>query len=562
VLHELSIENLGVIRSARLTLGEGLTVVTGETGAGKTMVLTGLGLVLGQKVASAIVRAGAEVALAEAILNVPDDSDAAAVLADAGAIRNEDGTITISRSLGSAARSRTVAGGRQVPQALLADCADDLVTVHGQADQVRLRSASRQREMLDRYAGEGHLGVLTRYRSAWAALLEERDELARLERGAAAERTAVSHMRDDLAAIEAIDPQAGEDETLAAEATLLENAEAVRLGVATAAEALAGDNENTIVATLELARKALADAARHDETLAAHEARVVEHSYGLSDLASDLTRYLAALDADPARLEVVQRRRSDLAALCRRVGRDLAGVLAYAEEAATRVAEHDSWDEKVEAHRAEVARLESEVGELAETLSEGRRAVAARLAEAVNEELAQLAMASATFDVGVAATEPGPFGSDAVEMTLSAHPGAPRRPVAEAASGGELSRITLALEVSLAAGTAPERHTFVFDEVDAGVGGKAAIDVARRLKILARTQQVLVVTHLAQVAAFADHHIVVTKDTTGVVTTSEVREVTGEARVQEIARLLSGQEDSTTARAHALELLEGSTVGR
>ena len=562
MLHELSIENLGVIRAARLTLADGLTVLTGETGAGKTMVLTGLGLVMGQKVTSAIVRTGAEAALAEAIFDVPDDSEAAGVLVDAGAIRNEDGTVTISRSLGSAARSRTVVGGRQVPQALLADCADDLVTVHGQADQVRLRSAARQRDMLDRYAGEAHLAVLATYRATWAALLEERAELERLERGAAAERTAVSHMRDDLAAIDAVKPEPGEDEALAAEATLLENAETVRAGVATAAEALAGEDENTILTTIEVARKALADAARHDETLAAQEARLVEHSYGLSDLASDLTRYLAALDADPARLEAVQRRRSDLAALCRRVGRDLAGVLAYAEEAAVRVAEHDSWDERVGAHRAEVARLEAEVASLAGILSEGRRSVARRLAEAVNGELAQLAMPQAAFDVEVEATEPGPFGCDAVDMTLSAHPGAPRRPVAEAASGGELSRITLALEVSLAEGKAPAGHTFVFDEIDAGVGGKAAVDVARRLAILARTQQVLVVTHLAQVAAFADHHIVVTKDTAGEVTTSEVREVTGETRIQEIARLLSGQEDSTTARAHALELLEVSTVSR
>ncbi|MBN2177193.1 MAG: DNA repair protein RecN [Demequinaceae bacterium] len=562
MLHELSIENLGVIRSARLTLGRGLTVLTGETGAGKTMVLTGLGLVTGQKVAAAVVRTGAEAALAEAVLDVPEDSEAAGVLADAGALYNEDGTITISRSLGSAVRSRTIVGGRQVPQALLADCADDFVTVHGQADQVRLRSGARQREMLDEYAGEDHLAILTRYRTAWAALSAEREELERLERGAEAERTAVSHMRDDLAAIAAVDPQVGEDQTLAAEATLLENAEAVRLGVATAAEALSGEDERAAMVTLEVARKALADAARHDETLAAHEARLLEHSLGLSDLASDLTRYLTELDADPTRLEAVQGRRSELAALCRRVGRDLAGILAYAEEAAVRVAEHDSWDERVEEHRGEVARLEVEVGELAARLSEGRRAVAARLAATVNGELAQLAMPEASFDVGVVATEPGPFGSDAVEMTLAAHPGAPRRPVAEAASGGELSRITLALEVSLAEGTVHEGHSFVFDEVDAGVGGRAAIDVARRLAILARTQQVLVVTHLAQVAAFADHHIVVTKGTDGEVTTSEVREVTGEERVQEIARLLSGQEDSSTARAHALELLEGSTVTR
>ena len=562
MLHELSIENLGVIASARLTLAPGLTVVTGETGAGKTMVLTGLGLVTGGKVASAIVRIGADVALAEAVVDVPEDSEAGALLAEAGALRNEDGTVTISRSLGAAARSRTVVGGRQVPQALLADCADDLVTVHGQADQVRLRSGARQREMLDRYAGETHLGVLALYRSAWATLLGEREELARLEKGAESERLTVSNMRDDLAAIEAVDPQAGEDAALAAEATLLENAESVRVGVATAAEALAGEDERAAIASLEAARRGLADAARHDETLAQHESRLAELSYGINDLASDLTRYLSALDADPARLEAVQARRSDLAALQRRVGRNLEGVLAYAKEAAARVAEHDSWDERLEAHRAEVSRLVAEVAELAGTLTAARVAAAESLAAAVNRELAQLAMAMATFGVGVASGEPGPFGSDVVEMTLAAHPGAPQRPVAEAASGGELSRITLALEVSLAAGNTAPGHTFVFDEVDAGVGGRAAIDVGRRLAILARTQQVLVVTHLAQVAAFADHHIVVTKDTDGVVTTSEVREVTGEARVQEVARLLSGQEDSETARAHALELIEGSALTR
>jgi DNA repair protein RecN (Recombination protein N) len=560
VLHELSIENLGVIASARLTLAPGLTVVTGETGAGKTMVLTGLGLVTGGKIASAIVRTGAEIALAEAVVDVPEGSEAASLLAEAGAMRNEDGTVTISRSLGSAARSRTVVGGRQLPQALLADCADDLVTVHGQADQVRLRSGSRQREMLDRYAGEEHLGALAHYRQAWAALLGEREELVRLERGAESERMAISNMRDDLAAIAEVNPQPGEDEALAAEAVVLENAESVRRGVAAAAETLAGDDERTVVASLDSARRALAEAARHDESLAPVEARLVEASYSLSDAASDLTRYLSALDADPARLETVQGRRSDLAALCRRVGRNLDGVLAYATEAAARVAEHDSWDERLEAHRTEVTRLEAESFDLAATLSDGRRKAAATLAEAVNAELQQLAMATATFGVEVAPTEQGPFGSDVVEMKLSAHPGAPSRPVADAASGGELSRITLALEVSLAAGSVPAGHTFVFDEVDAGVGGKAAVDVGRRLALLARTQQVLVVTHLAQVAAFADHHIVVTKNTDGTVTTSEVREVTGEDRVQEVARLLSGQEDSSTARAHALELIEGSSL--
>ena len=562
MLHELSIENLGVIESARLTLGAGLTVVTGETGAGKTMVLTGLMLVSGGKAPTAIVRSDAEVAFAEAIIDVPEGSDAAALLEEAGAVRNDDGTITVARTLGATARSRTVVGGRQVPQAVLADCADELITVHGQADQVRLRSAAKQRETLDAYAGEEHLVTLARYRATWASLAEIRGELERMQRGADVERTAVRHLRDDLDAIAAVDPQPGEDGALLAEAEVLQNAEEVRRGAAIAREILAGDDPATVVANLESARRALAESARHDPTLAERVSAIEGARFAIEDVASELTRYLDGLDADPARLDVVLARRSDLAALGRRLGRDVEGILAHAAEAAERVAAHDSWDERLDALRAEVTRLEGEIAVLAREVSGARAEAATRLAAAVNTELAQLAMPQAAFGVVVTGSEPGPYGADSVEMTLSAHPGAPARPVADAASGGELSRIMLAIEVSLAHGVARPGHTFVFDEVDAGVGGRAAIDVGRRLAELARTQQVLVVTHLAQVAAFADHHIVVSKSTTGLVTTSTVGEVTGEARIQEVARLLSGQEDSSTARAHALELIEGSSVPR
>ncbi len=562
MLHELSIENLGVIESARLTLGAGLTVVTGETGAGKTMVLTGLALVTGGKAPTAIVRSDAEVAFAEAIIDVPEGSDAAALLEEAGAVRNDDGTITVARTLGATARSRTVVGGRQVPQAVLAECADELITVHGQADQVRLRSAAKQRETLDRYAGEDHLATLEEYRATWASLAEIRGELERMQRGADVERTAVRHLRDDLDAIAAVKPQPGEDGALSAEAEVLQNAEEVRRGAAMAREILAGDDPATVAANLDAARKALAESARHDPTLAEWVAAIEGARFAIEDVASELTRYLDGLDADPARLDAVLTRRSDLAALGRRLGRDVDGILAYAAEAAVRVAAHDSWDERLDALRADVARLEAEIARLASALGEARIEAAGRLGAAVNGELAQLAMPQADFGVVVTDAPAGPYGTDVVEMTLSAHPGAPARPVADAASGGELSRIMLAIEVSLAHGLVREGHTFVFDEVDAGVGGRAAIDVGRRLAELARTQQVLVVTHLAQVAAFADHHIVVSKSTAGLVTTSTVREVTGEPRIQEVARLLSGQEDSSTARAHALELIEGSAIAR
>jgi DNA repair protein RecN (Recombination protein N) len=553
---------LGVIESARLSLHSGLTVVTGETGAGKTMVLTGLSLILGGKAAQAAVRSGADEASAEAIIDVPRDAEANKLLADAGVMVDDDGTVIIARTVGATTRSRTVMGGRTVPQALLADVADHLVTVHGQSDQVRLRSATRQRDTLDSYAGEEHTAVLHRYRHAWSSWGQARAALERMEAGAQAERAEVARMRDDLAAIEDVDPQPGEDQALTAEAQVLENAESVRLGAASAKTALDSDADLSVVTAIEAARRALSDAARHDPSLAPLEERLAEYAYGATDIASELTRYLDNLDADVTRLDALHRRRSDLATLMRRLSLDLPGVLSYRDEAQRRVAEDDAWDDTLAARRNQEREAEAEVRSLARELTTGREHAAAELAASVNTELQQLAMPDATFAIVIAPGEPTAHGADSIVMTLAAHPGAPHRPVAEAASGGELSRIMLALEVSLARASTSPGHTFVFDEVDAGVGGKAAIAVGNRLAELSRTHQVLVVTHLAQVAAFANTHVVVAKASDGIVTRADVREVVGEERVQEVARLLSGQEDSTTARAHALELLEGSSVAR
>ncbi|PKQ25990.1 MAG: DNA repair protein RecN [Actinobacteria bacterium HGW-Actinobacteria-4] len=562
MLHELSIENLGVIESARVSFDRGLTVVTGETGAGKTMVLTGLGLILGGKSTPAAVRVGADEASVEAVLDVPVDAHATTVLADAGVMVEDDGSVVVARTVGATTRSRTIVGGRTVPQALLAQVADQLVTVHGQSDQVRLRSPARQRDTLDAYAGANHALVVANYREAWGAWGEARAALEAMEAGAESQRSEMVRLRDDLAAIDDVDPQPGEDAALAAEAQVLENSEAVRMGVAGAQIALNSDADASVVAAVEAARRSLADAAHHDRSLAPLEERLAEISYAASDVASELASYLDNISADAARLDEVHRRRSDIATLLRRLGMDLPSALDFRARAREKVAEDDAWDERLHARREAESRSHSEVLELARQVSAGRREAATKLASAVNNELAQLAMADARFAISVDDTDVGPSGADVVTMNLSAHPGAPPRPVAEAASGGELSRIMLAVEVSLAhAGTAPG-HTFVFDEVDAGVGGKAAVAVGNRLAELARTHQVLVVTHLAQVAAFADHHVVVAKATDGAVTRAHVHEVAGEDRVQEIARLLSGQEDSTTARAHALELLEASSVAR
>lgn len=562
MLHELSINNLGVIQTARVTFGAGLTVLTGETGAGKTMVLTGLGLILGAKPTPSAVRTGADEAVAQAVLDVPPGSRARVAITDAGADVEDDGTVIVARTVGATTRSRAIVAGRTAPQSLLADIATELVTVHGQSDQVRLRSAARQRATLDEYAGPSHRSVLEGYRLAWLAWGEARTELERMESGASQARADIARLREDLAAIDAVEPQPAEDEALAAEAMVLENAESVRAGVARAGQAIDNEDDKSLVAAIEAARRALAEAARHDPVLAEYEKRLTEMSYAAADISSELVHYVDALDADPGRLEALNARRSALATLGRRIGRDVTGILEYAADARERVATDDAWDETLAQRRAAVEQTHAKVLATAATVTAGRVAAAAELADAVNVELGQLAMPDARFAIDIEPVEPGPSGADSVVMTLAAHPGTAPRPVAEAASGGELSRIMLAIEVALAERAAAPGHTFVFDEVDAGVGGRAAIAVGNRLAALARTHQVIVVTHLAQVAAFADTHVVVQKSTDGATTTTSVVEVADGDRVVEIARLLSGQEDSATARAHALELLEASAVAR
>ena len=560
MLHELAIENLGVIESARVPLGPGLTCVTGETGAGKTMVLTGLALILGAKADAATVRAGAPEAVAEAVLDMPDA--AAGLAADAGAAVEDDGTVIVARTVGATTRSRSTLGGRTVPQSLLAELAENAVTVHGQADQVRLRTPAKQRATLDAFAGPDHDAVLSEYREAWSAWADARAALAEMESGAATQRAVIEALRADLEAIDAVDPQPHEDDELAARIAVLENSAEVRAAAGAAQSILAGDDEVNAIGVLDAAARALAGAARHEPVLEDLAQRIAGLRYGAADLATELARYLDGLDADGASLDELHTRRSAIAGLQRRLSTDLDGVLAHAARAREAVAADDAWDETLANRREHERRCEARVVELAARVSSGRHAAADALATEVAAELAQLAMADARFGVTIEPTQPGPSGADAVAMTLAAHPGAVPRPVADAASGGELSRIMLAIEVALAGRSAHPGHTFVFDEVDAGVGGKAALAVGQRLAELAKTHQVLVVTHLAQVAAFADAHIVVEKATDGVVTRSQVHAVLGDDRITEIARLLSGQESSSAARAHALELLEASSVGR
>jgi DNA repair protein RecN (Recombination protein N) len=559
MLHELSISQLGVIEAARVSLGAGLTVVTGETGAGKTMILTGLSLILGGKPTPDAVRTGASEASAEAVIDLPAPSRVRGLAEEAGATIDDDGTVTVVRTVGAASRSRSILGGRTVPQALLAELGDELVTVHGQSDQVRLRTPAKQRETLDAYAGAAHAHLLRAYREAWAAWREAADRLARLERSEDAERERVGRLRADLDALETVDVQLGEKADLVAEAEVLSHAESLRVDAALAHEALAGDEGVTAATALEAARRALADGGAHDPALQALAVRVADFAYGAADVAQELASYLDRLDADPSRLDAINARLSALGAAERRFACTADELVSLRERLERELGEGADWEELVGNARAIEAAARHDMTETAAAVTAGRLEAAQGLSAQVGKELAALAMPDATVEVRVTASEPGPHGADDIAWLLSAHPGAPARPIGEAASGGELSRIMLAVEVSLAGAGGPAR-TFVFDEVDAGVGGKAAQSVGQRLAALSRSHQVIAVTHLAQVAAWADRHVVVTKASDGAVTVSQVVEVTGDDRVREVARLLSGEQDSASARAHALELIEAARV--
>ncbi|MFF9036867.1 DNA repair protein RecN [Streptomyces sp. NPDC014892] len=569
VLEEMRIRSLGVIDDAVVELSPGFTAVTGETGAGKTMVVTSLGLLLGGRADPALVRIGAKNAVVEGRIAVPEDASAVVRAEEAGA-ELDDGALLISRTVSAEGRSRAHLGGRSVPVGVLAELADELVAVHGQTDQQGLLKLSRQRAALDRYAGDAVAVPLTKYGEAYRrlrAVAGELDEIVTRARERAQEADMLRYGLDEIAGVE---PRAGEDVELAEEAERLGHAEALASAATAAHAALAGNPEDpegvdatTLVAG---AHRALEAVRSHDPALAVLAERIGEVGILLGDVAGELAGYADDLDADPLRLAAVEERRAALTALTRKYGQDIASVLSWAEEGAQRLTELDGDDERIDELTAERDALRAELGGLAQALTDARTDAAERFAAAVTAELASLAMPHARVSFAIRQTDDpegvevggrtvayGPSGADEVELLLAPHPGAPPRPIAKGASGGELSRVMLAVEVVFA-GTDPV-PTYLFDEVDAGVGGKAAVEIGRRLAKLARSAQVVVVTHLPQVAAFADRQLLVEKTSDGSVTRSGVKVLEGEDRVRELSRMLAGQEDSETARAHAEELL-------
>ncbi len=573
MLEELRIRGLGVITDATLELCPGLTVVTGETGAGKTMVVAGLGLLFGGRADTGRVRVGERRALVEGRLALVEGSPTLERALEAGAECDEDGTLLASRTVSAEGRSRAHLGGRSVPMGVLGALGEDLVSVHGQADQLRLLRPAEQRAALDRFAGTDVEALLARHRALfdqWQAAIRDLAQRNSAARERAQEADLLRHGLNEIAAA---DPQPGEDVAMRADISRLENVDTLRTAAAGAAAALVSDpieDLPDVAGLLAAAQRALESVAEHDPVLAALAVRIGELGYLAADAAGELAVYADSFEADPGRLGALHDRWAELQGLVRRYADTIDGVRDWAAAAEVRLDELDGSQEKLAELTAERDAVAAELASTAVMLSAARSAAAEVFSTAVTAELADLALPNGRIEVALHRRD-APAGAlgllidgqpvaisadgiDEVELLLVPHTGAPARPLNKGASGGELSRVMLAVEVVFAG--ADHVPTLVFDEVDAGVGGRAAVEVGRRLARLARTHQVLVVTHLPQVAAFADRHLVVSKDDDGSVTASGVREVSAEERTHELARMLAGLDASDTGVAHAQELLE------
>jgi len=553
VIEEISIRDLGVISEAKLQFGPGLTVLTGETGAGKTMVLTALGLLLGDRSDSSSIRQGQELAFVEGRWVVPSHASAHEIVAEAGGLI-DNGELIVNRTVTKDGRSRAAVGGASVPVSVLASLGEKLVAVHGQSDQIRLKSALAQREALDQFSGVATL--LAKYREVYESWRAVEARLVELNAASNAREAELGSLREAVEELERVQPKAGEDVDLAELAAKLTHSEELRIAASEAHEFLSSENDSEDAITLVgRARRALESASIHDPELGQLAETLRDLGFQLGESAAAINGYLASQETGGAsELERIQQRRAELNTLLRKYGPSLDEVIAYWESAGKRLLELDTSDEQISELSGQRARLFAEVQDLASQITAVRKHAALRLEQAVTEELKSLAMGGATLVVTVTETEDfQAHGVDQVSMQLSAYPGAEPRPIGKGASGGELSRIMLAIEVVLA--RTEQALTFIFDEVDAGVGGAAAIEVGRRLAQLAKVAQVIVVTHLGQVAAFANRHLRVLKTIGDQYTASDVVSLHGEERVEEIARMLSGMSDSETAKASARELM-------
>lgn len=570
MLEHLSINSLGVIEETTVELDPGLTVVTGETGAGKTMVVTALNLLLGARADAGAIRAGDGKASVEAGFVLRPDHKSATAAEEAGAILDQDAdqrhlvvTRTITAS-GSGTRSRATAGGRGVPVALLAEIGEHAVAIHGQSDQLRLKSTTAQRHSLDAYGGKPMASALSRYRQTYETLQCVSKELQELLNQAQERALEAENLQRSLEEIDNANIQDNEDDELQVQIKRLDSAEEFRTAAHTSTTALSGDDNDldapSAESLVEVARQTIAQTPGELEELDEIRTRLATVGIELADITAEISQFASSLTEDgPYALNQAQSRLAELNRLKKFYGPDLADVLTWAEEQRPRLDELHGDTERIDYLTEQQQHLTETLNEQGAELTALRQKCGAKLGEHVTKELHGLLMPTAQFSVAVEPSgTPGPHGFDSIALLLQPHPGSDPRPLGKGASGGELSRIMLALEVVLA-DTDPV-PTFIFDEIDAGVGGEAAVQIGKRLARLATRVQVIVVTHLPQVAAYANKHLRVNKDPNveAGFTTSDVSELVGEDRISELARMLAGHADSSSAREHARELLEAS----
>ncbi|MGC3022986.1 DNA repair protein RecN [Brevibacterium sp. FAM 24630] len=556
MISELRISHLGVIAEAEVELDTGFTVVTGETGAGKTMFVSALSLLMGRKVGSGVVRKGAEKAEVEGIFTDVAETVRERIEEAGGSAEDE---AIISRTVALKGRARATAGGRTVPISVLTDISSDLITLHGQSEQLRLKGTAQQRQLLDAAGGQRLAEVAARYRAAFESWKETEARVSRIKDSTAARRERILWLRGCLEAIDAVRPEPGEDETLTAQAAKLGAAAEITRAVGAAHDLLLGSEADDAGAAVDLVHQAIAaisDVESSDRELTTIREALGDAVLRLSDSAAELSSYLSGFDElGETSLEETEARRAELGTLAP-YGQNVAEVLDFETRSAAELTELETEDRDLDGLDAELDQARTVMEEAAAALTEIRTATAQEFSQAVSEELAALSMPKASVDFELTPREPTGHGADEVRLTFAAHESSTPDDIGKIASGGELSRVMLAIEVVRAA--SESIPTYVFDEVDAGVGGKAAVEIGRRLAKLARNAQVIVVTHLPQVAAWADTHVTIVKDDDAETVRSGVQELSDEDRVVELSRMLAGMDDSASAKAHAAELLDNA----
>ena len=571
MINDLRIQNIGVIEDVSLEMSAGFTVLTGETGAGKTMILTAFQMVIGEKVDNNLVRANEKTAVVEAFIQVPDDKNIRARLEELD-IAIEDGGTQLSRTIAREGRGKIILGGRSVPSATLEEITQSSITIHGQGDQVLLNKPNYQRELIDQFAGQEHLKMLQNYQELYAKYVETRKRLEELNKAGSQNALKISQLQESLKELTEANLEIDEEITITERINLINNSEDIFESLALADKLLNGgeDSSGSISSQINSARKALDAAAAKSDRIASLRDQISNLEAEISNVASDVNRDLSSLDRDPATIDKLESRRALIKKMLTKYGPTSKDALANIQIFQNQLLDIEDLPAAIENVEKEIKTILNELSIKAQILHDTRIDSALNISKAIEKELTSLSIPNAKFQVSVETNDDPQglkitiagkdhlllfdnHGVNQISFEFSANPGQPLRPITKVASGGEMSRIMLAVELVFSQNVAAK--TMIFDEVDAGIGGAAAIEVGKRLKALAQHHQIVVVTHLPQVAAFADKHLKVEKSATGNVTTSSVTELDQNARVTEIARMMAGIEDSASALEHARELL-------